>query len=357
MDTAPELDFSPLKRRIFAGDPAPLPPDLLRRLGIFDSCAEVADPLVYRQFAVHDVRLHGTWLKVAEGFRRRGIRFLPIKGADLAWRCYPGWLIRPMIDLDILIHPEDFDAARAILQENDWEIPYRGASSHHEAVMVRHRAPLELHFDLPGIECREIGALWSEFEAAPDGGWRLPEELNLLMLFGHSRGHRWSNGIQLLFDCAFLLKSGGAPPEWERMAQLAVRFRQHSPEILFAAFPDLFPPEFRGRGEFAPESLRLLRELLLTPAFPITRCHVERVMGGADRFSWRWWRARLKGMAPASIRRQTGNPRGQYLRLLRGYGTVMARKFREFRRFRRGIADEALKRRLAAEERLEELLK
>ena len=142
------------------------------------------------------------------------------------------------------------------------------------------------------------------------------------------------------------------------MNELAKHFGVRSPEVLFAAFPDFFPPEFQPkRSDFPAETLRLLRELILQAPPPLGECRAERVMGSHNRFSPRWWRDRLAGMSPASIRRQTGNPRGRYGRLLIGYCEVTRRKLREFWRFRRGPADGSVKARIAAEERLDSLLK
>ena len=49
--------------------------------------------------------------ETAEAFARGGVRYVPMKGCDLVGflYSYPG--ARPMADIDILVHPDDFDRA------------------------------------------------------------------------------------------------------------------------------------------------------------------------------------------------------------------------------------------------------
>jgi hypothetical protein len=59
----------------------------------------------------------------------RGVRWLPIKGLDVATRFYPERELRTLADIDILISHEDLDAARRTLEAGGFCPVYSGARS------------------------------------------------------------------------------------------------------------------------------------------------------------------------------------------------------------------------------------
>jgi hypothetical protein len=61
-------------------------------------------------------RLYGALVK-------HELRFVPVKGADLAYRLYPDTALRTFCDWDIWFHPDDCERALAVLKEEGWRIP------------------------------------------------------------------------------------------------------------------------------------------------------------------------------------------------------------------------------------------
>lgn len=226
------------------------------------------------------------------------VRFIPFKGAELAREVYPDLSLRRMSDLDILIHPDDIDRAIALLRTDGWtgdEFRY----DHHFAPLARKGVKVEIHFDLPGFHLKEPALFWKECRKTGCAEeYRLSPELNLLLQVVHAAGHDWHNSMKLLLDLAFLIRRGEI--DWSRVEMSARRFGVLSPVPLFAVVPELFRhapclPEFRGK---LPEGIRsdFLTLLGENCVFPQSSWTV--LMNEPERFSWKWWHARLLGLRP-----------------------------------------------------------
>ena len=66
-------------------------------------------------FAIGNQMKFGSFCALLDG---HGIRYVPIKGIDLAFRIYPSPALRSFCDWDVLIHREDFFKAVRILLDN-----------------------------------------------------------------------------------------------------------------------------------------------------------------------------------------------------------------------------------------------
>ena len=220
--------------------------------------------------------------------------------------------------------------------------------------MHKNHVTLELHFLLPHMKRIPNAVLWNELRPLDSFQYQPPLELNLCMLFHHARHHGWTNGIRLLLDFGFLLKAESAL-DWRRVDDLGERFGLSSPRLLFQAFPDFFPQEMMPPQIVEPTVSKTLRRLILQNLQP-HRQMIERVMNDPDRFSFQWWRQRLKGMRPSSVRIQTKNPRGHYGRLLLGYISITDAKWKAFWRHRHSNGDSMLLQQLADEKTIEQYL-
>lgn len=301
-----------------------------------------------------DFKQEVTFHRLETLFEKSGVRYCPIKGADLAWRVYPTGALRPKADLDIFIHPEDYSSALKSLQQDGGYVPYQTICASHYPPMIYHGVSLELHFKLPLTEKCDSGEIWNDLLQVKGCRYQLPLELNLLMLFQHCRQHRWEIVPKLLMDCAFLIRKEGMP-DWARIDAFAKRFLCASPALFFAAFPDFFPAVTMPPRDFPTAVCQVFRELMFSSVNLESYKH-EIVMSTADRFTFRWFLARLRGMKPGSIRSQTHNPRGNYGKLLAGYWQISRQKLYALWRYRHGTNNEVIQKRLAELDRIEKIL-
>ena len=360
---SPELGA--LAAWVFSNDASRLSWEMLKRLRL----EHVAAPLLRERLpedvateckraftAMHmtDVKQEYALAELEKLFREHHIDFCPIKGADLAWRVWPSGALRIKCDLDIWVGSRDHATALELLAAAGWKTPYRYRHTHHDAMMLKHGVVLELHFLFPGFDADAAGALQKELRQISPHRYQLSLESNLLLLFAHSFHHQWQNGIQLLLDCGFLIRSEGRP-DWERLRQLAKTCRRASPALLFKAFPEFFPPETMPAEEFPPEIIDTFRKLI-SEAPPTKSQQAEKSMTAPDRFSLKWWRERLAAFSPLSVRMQTGNPQGHYGKLLIGYWQIGVKKLKLFWRFRHGGTDAAIGERIRNEKRIEKFL-
>jgi hypothetical protein len=350
---------------VFSGDASQLSWEMVKALRL----ENIAAPLLRERLpadvaadckraftAMHmlDIKQEHALSELEKLFREHGIDLCPIKGAALAWRVWPSGAFRIKGDLDIWVRREDHETALELLAAAGWKTPYHYREKYHEAMMFKHGVALELHFLFPNFDAAATGAMLEGIEPISPHLYRLPLESNLLLLFIHSLHHRWQNGIQLLMDCGFLIRHEGKP-DWSRLRCLAKACRMPPPSLLFRAFSEFFPPETMPDEEFPPEIVSTFRKLILE-APPSRSQQAERVMGAPERFSLKWWRDRISGFCPSSVRIQTGNPRGHYGKLLIGYWQVGMKKLKLFWQFRHGSADVELSERLHDEKRIEKFL-
>ncbi|MBE7472442.1 MAG: nucleotidyltransferase family protein [Anaerolineales bacterium] len=189
-------------------------------------------------------------------FNRRHIPLLPLKGSILAPLYYPDPGLRPMADLDVLIHPADFAASARLLAE----LGYRQETVHwkhtefckpdnRQVVSTSGEHPdnprkLELH-----LRCRETfggptveltGLMWAN--AAPGtllGQPALlprPEALWLHLLV-HATYHIWQGKGRLihLYDLALLVPHLDDP--WPWLEAVDGRFTYPALALLKKYFP------------------------------------------------------------------------------------------------------------------------
>lgn len=183
----------------------------------------------------------------------RGLRFVPIKGADLAYRAYPDAALRVVGDWDIWFHPEDCERALAVLAEDGWKV-MKYYSNDHEAVRKtarHHFSPhkrgaymLEPHFTLSRFEGIDSYEMWEHTVEYPAGAGQrlLSNEMNLLMLTRHASSMSYYHASipKLLVDAAMVMKE---KIDFEKLRELAARWRLPYPGDLLAAFPEFFPAE------------------------------------------------------------------------------------------------------------------
>lgn len=256
----------------------------------------------YRNASMRDLPLTLELRRLKKLFREARIRFAPIKGADLAYSCYPDPALRFRCDIDLLVHPDDIDRAVDVAKGDGWCAPHRYRNPRHVPAMYKKHAMLELHFTLPDFPPAVMPRVW-ELLLREEGSteFRLPPELSLAVTFQHARKHRWINSAALIADYAFLLKTYPGF-DWERSRARAREFGIGDPALICFTLPELFPPEVMPQGPPPPaEVTKNLRDALLA-AVNFQEHRDSDVMNSPDRFSRDWWRGRFAGFRPESVR-------------------------------------------------------
>ena len=183
-----------------------------------------------------------------------GLRFVPVKGADLAYRLYPEPALRYYNDWDILFHPDDCSRALEVLSENGWKAPSRytdrhnaamKTATHHFSPHIRGRNMLEPHFTLSNFGDVDPLEIWAYAKESPCGcGHRIfSPELNLLLLARHAASTSYFHASlpKLLTDAAMILNR--EKPDFAVLRAMSSCWGFPYPGDLFAAFPEFFPPE------------------------------------------------------------------------------------------------------------------
>ena len=180
-----------------------------------------------------------------------GLRFVPIKGADLAYRLYPDAALRAYGDWDIWFHPDDCERALAVLAEDGWTVPeqysndhvsVRKTARHHFSPHRRGIYMLEPHFSLSNFEGIDLHEMWEHTVEYPDGDGQhvLSPEMNLLMIARHasSRSYYHAQIPKLMTDAAMVIQKEKV--NFNVLRELANSWHMPYPGDLLAAFPEFF---------------------------------------------------------------------------------------------------------------------
>ena len=183
-----------------------------------------------------------------------GLRFTPIKGADLAYRIYPDAALRDFCDWDILFHPDDCEHALAVLAEDGWKVSEVTSTNldidqmkgkHHFLGHVRGHYKIEPHFTLANFEGIDPHEIWKKTLSYPDGDGQhvLSPEMNILMLTRHAatKSYFHANLPKLLVDTAMVIKKEKV--NFDEIRKLANSWNLPYPGNLLAAFPEFFLPD------------------------------------------------------------------------------------------------------------------
>ena len=186
-------------------------------------------------------------------FESHGLRFVPIKGVDLAYRLYPDAALRVFGDWDIWFHPDDCERALAVLKEDGWKVPEffkkhpnngkENENYHHFSPHVRGHHIMEPHFSLSKFNNINPLEIWNYTVDYPDGdGQRvLSPEMNLLMLARHASSQSFLHARipKLLTDAAIVMRKESI--DFAELRKISARWNLPYPGELLAAFQEFFP--------------------------------------------------------------------------------------------------------------------
>lgn len=158
--------------------------------------------------------------RVATALKHAGVRFVAVKGSALLATVYPDLGIRSMEDIDLLVHPEDVNILKPVMQHLGWQEEdediagkhfgerYRGETSftrREGSWMLR----LEAHLDAPGFYPPSRRSIWDKATKVCGAGidelpvLNLPAHLSYLC--AHYYYHHCGSGLKWLVDVALLV--------------------------------------------------------------------------------------------------------------------------------------------------------
>jgi hypothetical protein len=210
----------------------------------------------YVATAARNALLFRALREILEALAAAGVPAIALKGAMLADTVYRERALRPMSDIDLLIHEQDLDLAERRLRGIGYESMHDAETKaelrrrHHHWVFRRPTLsgiPLEPHWLLhpPDSPFRvDTAALWQRAVPTRIAGvdaLGLSAEDLLLHLCTHGARHRFNGGLLFLVDIAAAITHYGDRIDWARLEARAAEW---------------------GAGPHVSVALRLASELL-----------------------------------------------------------------------------------------------
>ena len=186
----------------------------------------------YLRNLARNTRIYKTLEPFLEAVRAKDLRVALTKGGRLALTVYPDVALRPFWDLDFIVHPADWPAAKIVLGElgykeasGDDRIFDIGDASLHWAYspyFMKDGLFLEFHFNFLGLHfpSRSGEGMWSSALRTAAGGTEvaiLPAEHELCYLCLHAQQHSYRKLIWMT-DIAELAARGDL--DWDRVRGL-----------------------------------------------------------------------------------------------------------------------------------------
>jgi hypothetical protein len=170
----------------------------------------------FRQTATRNLSLTNSLLSILNNLGERGIPALPYKGPVLSEAIYSDFSLRQSRDLDILVRPDDFHDAEAILLERGFE-PKRELTEKQKQVLVKsglHRSLkkdgviVDLHPRIssphPPFKVIDLLDRAGSVDLDIDSTSAIRPVDNLFALSVHGTKHRW-NQLKWICDIAYLI--------------------------------------------------------------------------------------------------------------------------------------------------------
>ncbi len=231
---------------------------------------------IARRTAIHALEMNAEFMRLVDLFAERSITVLALKGPVLAQLVYGNAGLRSFGDLDFLVHPSEYDAARDLLLAEGYR-PLRQFTPEEEAEymageksfeFVRGRVVVELHWSI--LHARntyipDTEELWARarpvlFDGTPV--LSLPPEDLLFYLCAHGASHYWGS-LKWLCDVAELLRLFHQELNWTYVVEQAHQrsgTRMLLLGLLLAAelLDAPLPPDLERRARGDSQVMRLL---------------------------------------------------------------------------------------------------
>lgn len=285
---------------------------ILHTIAPGDAPASVRDALrsdYHTQLAANMLYLERL-AQIVPALKNASVRFAVVKGAALLATVYPDLGMRAMKDVDLLVHPEDANILKPVMQQLGWQEEdediagkqfgerYRAETSftrREGSLMLR----VEAHLDMPGFYPRSRAAIWQKIVSVCAAGIDempvLSVSAHLNYLCTHFYYHHCGQGLKWLVDVALLVSQVRS---WHDVVVDAYEFGTTRPVHL--ALHDVakylqvpVPQHIVETLRFLPMplSLRLLFEMCKRPSLHylgIRLLDIYRAPNWSTRFGYIW---------------------------------------------------------------------
>lgn len=223
--------------------------------------------------------LTGELARLLKDWQSQGIAAIPFKGPGLAVQLYGDPALRHFDDLDILVRPADFPAAKAHLLACGYQ--FREAHPFHETFSQSRsgiESVVEVHWDVMDEDfpvCFDLPGIWARRVPFTLGGASTfafaPEDL-LLLLCAHGSRHLWFR-LQWVCDVAQLLRRFPAL-DWAVILECARQAGARrslflglavAHDLLGAPLPPEIEPTLRRDAHTAQLARRVREQILAGP--------------------------------------------------------------------------------------------
>ncbi len=197
----------------------------------------------YYFFLAHNQRSWSEFLRILGTFTEKGIDLVPIKGMALLEELYENLPIRPMVDIDLLVHRQDLKEAENIfislgyqkellgLREEYWLNRQYHISFHGK--MIKDLPLVELHWGLDYPRQGRIiySELWARIMEVERGGHKIkllsPED-NFLSLALHNRRFGKALGFKSIYDAILLLRKYSDSFDWNYCFEICRKYQLYA---------------------------------------------------------------------------------------------------------------------------------
>lgn len=182
----------------------------------------------YSAVWIHNRRLRGQQTRILQALGKCGIEVIPIKGVILAERCYGELALRPIGDIDLLVHRADAPATGRILAglgyaalsgENPM-FDFEGLVYHTLSYFGGNDELIEVHWELANLPAYlprlNIEDIWHRARQAPQAGQSVrvlaPEDELRYLCFHYAAQHQSARLIWLVDIAEFV---STLPVDWQ----------------------------------------------------------------------------------------------------------------------------------------------
>ena len=196
----------------------------------------------YYTVAARNTLLYENLSNILSSFQQANIEVIILKGMDLAQTVYPDIALRPMYDIDILVHKEDFP----LVEDRLSSLGYINSSSYPED-FHKDNMMVDVHWDLMNItrvksrkkSCHiDLAKVWEDSRFIEIGGQKtriLSPEHCLMDLCLHLALHHGLSGLIWFVDIARFIEYYKNEINWNRFLENSLRYKIYKP-IFYTLF-------------------------------------------------------------------------------------------------------------------------
>ncbi|MDX2170755.1 MAG: nucleotidyltransferase family protein [Deltaproteobacteria bacterium] len=194
----------------------------------------------YRESALRNRLLFDALTSCARALRSAGVPVIVLKGTALAATLYGDAALRPMVDLDLLVHPRHRGVARQVLERLGY---VASRPEVHPGALIEHESEIDLQ--KPGAVPTHVDLHWGLFDSPhyqhriePEWLWRTAIALPLgsetvqglapaplvLHLSGHLMLHHGGHGLLWWHDLSEVVVAHADRLDWEELLARARRY-------------------------------------------------------------------------------------------------------------------------------------